>query len=102
MILQVVKVGNSKGLRIPKRILEQYQIDNEVDISTTKDGLVIKPVKSKARTGWAKKFKAMATNRDDQLLIPDAGEDHLQEKKRFYCARSNSHRRQSSLGEEAW
>jgi len=71
MILQVVKVGNSKGLRIPKRILEQYQIDNEVDISTTKDGLVIKPVKSKARTGWEKKFKEMAISRDDTLLIPE-------------------------------
>lgn len=71
MILRVVKVGNSKGLRIPKSILEQCHIEDEVDITPTKDGLLLKPVKSKARASWAKKFKEMATHRDDKLLIPD-------------------------------
>ena len=71
MILKVVKVGNSKGLRIPKSILEQYHIEEEVDLSSTKDGLLIKPVKSKARAGWSKKFKEMASKRDDKLLIGD-------------------------------
>ncbi|AFM12666.1 AbrB/MazE/SpoVT family DNA-binding domain-containing protein [Turneriella parva] len=71
MILQIVKVGNSKGLRIPKSILEQYHIEDEVDVTSTKDGLLLKPIKSKARAGWAKKFKEMATNRDDRLLMPD-------------------------------
>ena len=71
MILQVVKVGNSKGLRIPKSILEQYQIEEKVDLSSTKEGLLIKPIKSKARAGWSKKFKEMAANRDDRLLIPE-------------------------------
>ncbi len=71
MILQVVKVGNSKGLRIPKSILEQYHIEEEVDLSSTKEGLLIKPIKSKARAGWSKKFKEMAANRDDRLLIPE-------------------------------
>lgn len=71
MILQVVKVGNSKGLRIPKSILKQCHIEEEVDVSTTREGLLIKPVKSKARAGWSKKFKEMAANQDDKLLIPE-------------------------------
>jgi antitoxin MazE len=71
MILQVVKVGNSKGLRFPKSILEQYQIEDEVDLSPTKDGLLIKPIKSKARVGWSKKFKEMAAKRNDKLLLGD-------------------------------
>ncbi|MBS0619820.1 MAG: AbrB/MazE/SpoVT family DNA-binding domain-containing protein [Spirochaetes bacterium] len=71
MILQVVKVGNSKGLRIPKSILQQYHIGEEVELSSTKQGLLLKPVKNKARTGWSRKFKAMAENRDDKLLIPE-------------------------------
>lgn len=71
MILQIVKIGNSKGLRLPKSILEQYHIEEEVDIISTKEGLLLQPVKSKARSGWAKKFREMSTNRDDKLLIPD-------------------------------
>jgi antitoxin MazE len=71
MILQIVKVGNSKGLRLPKSILEQYHIDKEVDLYSTKDGLLLKPVKNKARAGWAKKFKEMAAHGDDKLLIPE-------------------------------
>lgn len=72
MILKIVKVGNSRGLRIPKSILEQYHIKEEVDITSTKDGLLLKPVKSKARKGWAEKFKEMAANQDDALLMPDS------------------------------
>jgi len=73
VLLQIVKVGNSKGLRIPKNILEQYHIEEEVELSPTKNGLLIKPVKSKARAGWSKKFKEMAANRDDKLLMGDFG-----------------------------
>ncbi len=71
MIIQIVKVGNSRGLRLPKSILEQYHIDKEVDLRSTKEGLLLKPVKNKAREGWAKKFKSMASHKDDTLLMPD-------------------------------
>lgn len=71
MILQVVKVGNSRGLRLPKGLLEQYHIDKEVDLSSTKEGLLIKPLKNRARAGWSKKFKEMAAKGHDKLLMPE-------------------------------
>lgn len=77
MVVRIMRVGNSRGLRIPKGLLEQYQIDREVDLQVTKDGLLLKPVKSGARAGWGEKFAAMAKNGDDCLLLPegiDAGD----------------------------
>jgi len=71
MILQIVKVGNSRGLRLPKSLLEQYHIDKQVDLRSTKEGLLIKPLNSKARAGWGKKFKEMAAHGQDKLLMPD-------------------------------
>jgi antitoxin MazE len=66
-----MRVGNSRGLRIPKGLLEQYRIDREVDLQVTKDGLLLKPVKSGARAGWGEKFAAMAKNGDDCHLPPE-------------------------------
>lgn len=71
MILQIVKVGNSRGLRLPKSILEEYHIEKEVDLRSTKEGLLLRPVRNKARAGWAKKFREMAARGDDKLLIPE-------------------------------
>ncbi len=71
MIVQVVKVGNSRGVCIPKSLLEQLGIDKEVYLRSTKEGLLLKPVRSKAREGWDKKFQKMAERKDDQLLMPD-------------------------------
>ena len=71
MILRVIKIGNSKGLRLSKAILEQYRIDKEVDVQSTADGLLIKPRRTKARSNWAVKFKEMAAHGDDKLLLPE-------------------------------
>ena len=71
MVLQIVRIGNSRGLRLPKSLLEQFHIGKEVDLQATKDGLLIRPKRSKPRGDWEGKFKAMATNKEDQLLIPD-------------------------------
>lgn len=71
MVLQIVRIGNSKGLRLPKSLLEQFHIGKEVDLQTTKDGLLITPKKSKTRSGWGEKFKSMASHKEDKLLIPD-------------------------------
>ena len=70
MIVRIVQVGNSKGLRLPKAVLEQCQFDDEVELKVHEDELIIKPV-GKIRKGWDKAFQAMARNHDDQLLDTD-------------------------------
>ncbi len=64
----VVPIGNSKGIRIPKTILEQCHIEKEVILEVENDNIVIKPVKKEVRKNWAQSFKRMKENKDDKLL----------------------------------
>jgi antitoxin MazE len=72
MILPIVKIGNSRGLRLPKGVLDEYHMEKEVDMQPTKDGLLIRPKKAKARQNWSRQFQTMAARGEDKLLIPDA------------------------------
>ncbi|PNV74138.1 AbrB/MazE/SpoVT family DNA-binding domain-containing protein [Leptospira inadai] len=72
MRVSVVKIGNSKGIRIPKAVLEECHIEEEVDLLIDKNKIIITPFKTKPRDGWEKQFKAMSESKDDKLLIPDS------------------------------
>lgn len=64
---RIVKMGNSKGVRIPKPILEQLGLGEEVELLVRENQLVIRATKS-ARAGWDEHFKRMAEQGDDRLL----------------------------------
>lgn len=64
---RVVQIGNSRGIRIPKLLLEQTGLRGEVEISVHGDTLVIRPARG-PRTGWAAAFREMARRGDDALL----------------------------------
>ena len=66
MKTRIVRIGNSRGIRIPKPLLEQTQLSGEVNISVKADSLIIRPVR-KARAGWATAFEAMAKKEDAML-----------------------------------
>jgi antitoxin MazE len=67
MKARIVPIGNSRGIRIPKILLEQTGLSGEVEISTENEALVIRPVR-KPRAGWALAFQKMAERGDDTLL----------------------------------
>lgn len=64
---QVVKIGNSRGIRIPKPFIDQTRLGNEVEIAVQRGTIVIRPL-SRPRSGWAEQFRAMAEQGDDMLL----------------------------------
>ncbi len=70
MRARIIKIGNSQGLRIPKPILEQTGIMDDVEIEVEKNQIIIRPVKN-AREGWAKSFKMMGEKGDDKPLIDE-------------------------------
>ena len=72
MKINVVPIGNSKGVRIPKAILEQCNIDDEVELEVKDGKIILEPSVNKPRQGWDDQFAAMAENQDDRLLIDDA------------------------------
>jgi antitoxin MazE len=67
MKTRIVRIGNSRGIRIPKPLLEQTGLNAEVEISANADGLIVRPLRQ-ARTGWAAAFRDMARHGDDALL----------------------------------
>ena len=74
MELSVINIGNSKGIRLSKTILEKYSITDKIELVLEKGYIVLKP-KTEPRKGWEKAFKKMHENGDDQLLIDDVFED---------------------------
>lgn len=74
MEIPVINIGNSKGIRIPKAILEQYNITDAIELILEKGRIILKPT-SKPRSGWEDAFKQMHENEDDLLLIDDVFED---------------------------
>ncbi len=67
MKTKIIKIGNSRGIRLPKVVLNQIGIENEVDLEVDQDKIIIKPIHHR-RAGWEKAFQKMAANSDDQLL----------------------------------
>jgi antitoxin MazE len=67
---RIVKIGNSQGVRIPKLLLEQTSIGEEVELELRGEQIVLRPA-YRARHGWEQAFKAMAEQGDDELLDGD-------------------------------
>jgi antitoxin MazE len=64
MKAHIVKIGNSQGIRIPKPILEQLGITEDVDIKVENSQIIIRPVLN-PRSGWNEAFREMSKNGDD-------------------------------------
>lgn len=64
---RIIKIGNSQGIRIPKLLLEQAEIGEDVELEVQGRNLVIRPARG-IRDEWDKKFAQMAEKGDDQLL----------------------------------
>ena len=74
MEVPVIQIGNSKGIRLTKMLLEKYNITDTVELVLEKDHLILK-AKKNPREGWDAAFKQMHEHGDDQLIIPDFFED---------------------------
>jgi antitoxin MazE len=72
MKVNIVSIGNSKGIRIPKSILDQCNFNKEADLEVEHNKLVIKPVKKKIREGWGNAFKLMHERKEDVLVLDDS------------------------------
>jgi antitoxin MazE len=74
MEVSVVKIGNSRGIRFSKTIIERYNIRDTVEMILDKGHIIIKPL-ARPRKGWDKAFIEMHANGDDKLIMPDVFEE---------------------------
>jgi len=71
MKVSVVPIGNSKGIRIPKAILQQCHIEKEVELEVENEKVIVSSIKKEIRKNWDSQFKNMSKKKEDQLLIDD-------------------------------
>lgn len=66
MKTRIIRIGNSQGIRIPKLLLEQSGLSEDVELEVQTDQIVIRSA-THPRQGWAESFHLMAERGDDQL-----------------------------------
>jgi antitoxin MazE len=64
---RIVRIGNSRGIRIPKAILDQADLPDEVELHAERGRLVVQAARP-PRGGWAEAAKEMHARGDDRLL----------------------------------
>jgi len=67
---KIVQIGNSRGIRIPKHILEAAGLQEEILVQIEDGKLVIKPA-GHPREGWLEAFNRLADDGEDELVIDD-------------------------------
>jgi antitoxin MazE len=67
MKAKLVRIGNSRGVRLPKALIEQAQLTDEVELRVD-DGAVVITAAGAARAGWAQAARQLAAQGEDGLL----------------------------------
>lgn len=79
MKAELVRIGNSRGIRIPKPVIEQCRLGKTVDLRVENECLVISSERQ-PRAGWNEAFKAAGSGKDDELLLENTGHNAFDSK----------------------
>ncbi|MFH1277708.1 MAG: AbrB/MazE/SpoVT family DNA-binding domain-containing protein [Candidatus Eisenbacteria bacterium] len=71
MKTRLVRIGNSRGVRIPKPLIEEAGLSEEVEIRVQGGAIVIASAAG-IRAGWAEGAEALRERGEDLLVIPPA------------------------------
>jgi len=74
MEVSVINIGNSKGIRLSKTVLEKYNIQDKLELIMEEGQIVLKPALT-PRKDWEESFRQMHESGDDTLLIDDVFDD---------------------------
>jgi len=64
---RIVRIGNSRGIRVPKPLLDEADLPAEVELHAEPGRLVVRSAKH-PRAGWAEAARAMKMRGEDSLL----------------------------------
>jgi antitoxin MazE len=67
MKARLVRIGNSRGIRLPKPLIEEVGLEDEVELRVREGTIVISPVNG-PRAGWDEAARAMHERDEDGLL----------------------------------
>ena len=69
MKTRIVRIGNSRGIRLPKLALEEAQLPEEVELQAERGRIVISAAR-RPRAGWAEAARRMRARGEDRLVDP--------------------------------
>jgi len=75
----IVPIGNSKGIRIPRAVLEHCHFTHEVDLEVRGETLVLKSINKRPRQGWDEAFKTMHAHGADNPILRDTMDLNIKE-----------------------
>jgi antitoxin MazE len=75
MRAKLVKIGNSRGIRLPKAVIEEAQLGDEVELTIRKGEIVIARVKA-VREGWADDARHMKAH--EKPIVHEFPPTHFQ------------------------
>ena len=70
MRARLVQIGNSRGVRLPKPLIEQAGLGEDVELAVRDGGILIVPAQGAPRKGWADAAQRMHESGDDRLVDP--------------------------------
>ena len=74
MDISVIQIGNSKGIRLSKTLLEKYDIKDTLELILEEGYIILRPIAT-PRNGWDDAFRKMHELNEDNPLMPDVFED---------------------------
>ncbi len=79
MKTELVRIGNSRGIRIPKPLIEQCRFGDEVELEVENERLIISTGHC-PRQGWESLFHAAGASADNELFLESAGANEFDRK----------------------
>lgn len=64
---KLIRIGNSQGVRIPRFLLDQLALGEDIELVVMEGQLILRPLR-RTRQGWDEAFRQMAERGDDRLL----------------------------------
>ena len=71
MRINLISIGNSRGVRIPASVIRECGLDNELEMRVEDGSIILEPVKP-VREGWDEAFREMAARGDDAAAMPES------------------------------
>ena len=65
MDAKLINIGNSKGIRLPKKLIERYHLKEKLTLEELDEGILIKADEPKGKLSWEETFKEMAQENED-------------------------------------
>lgn len=69
MRTKIIRIGNSRGLRLPKKLIDLYGLreGSDIEIEENRSGILLRPVKREYTIPWEEAYRQMAAEREENL-----------------------------------